>query len=184
MRCVLCSCGRKIREFFKDLNEIHGFFKAWHCLRQSLTNLTNFQNALNDVAFCSNFSKIWTNSVRSSTFLSSEALLREFFDDSWKLQESLKFLLLHFLLPRSLERCTLCFGTWASYTDLLSIWADSFLVEVSCEDLSRVWWTTLQALWKVCVKILSRSMKLCAIWGSCCSLACVKRLTTVALIPW
>jgi hypothetical protein len=58
MRCVLCSCGRKIREFFKDLKEIHGFFKAWRCLRQSLTDLTDFQNALNDVAFYNNFSKI------------------------------------------------------------------------------------------------------------------------------
>jgi hypothetical protein len=30
------------------LKEIHGFFKAWRCLRQSLTDLTDFQNALND----------------------------------------------------------------------------------------------------------------------------------------
>jgi hypothetical protein len=58
MRCVLFSCGRKIRESFKDLKEIHGFFKAWCCLLQSLTDLSDFKNSLNDVAFCNNLSQI------------------------------------------------------------------------------------------------------------------------------
>jgi hypothetical protein len=58
MRCVLCSCERNIRESFKDLKEINGFFEAWRCLLQSLIDLSDFQNALNDVAFYNNLSQI------------------------------------------------------------------------------------------------------------------------------
>jgi hypothetical protein len=93
MRRVLYSCGRKIRESFKDLREIHGFFKSWCCLLQSLTDLSNFQNALNDDAFCSNLSWIWMNSSSSSNVPASCISSSWIFDDSLKIeQESLLFL--------------------------------------------------------------------------------------------
>jgi hypothetical protein len=50
--------GRKIRESFKDLKELHAFFETSHCLLQSLIDLSDFQNDLNDAAFCNNLSQI------------------------------------------------------------------------------------------------------------------------------
>jgi len=97
------------------------------------------------------FHKIWTNFLE---FFKHFYLLKQSFMNLWRVivHEYLLFLLLQSLLPRSFEHRALYFLVWASY-DVLSVWR-----------------TTLQALWKNCVR--GCQFRLCAVRIMLLSILC------------